>query len=295
MQKGAGRHRGAKAEGRASRKHRRYERGQGAPQNAAGSVVAKRRGSVLCAEFRGLTGVCSQLEPARLQSLLHDFFAAMGDVAVAHQAVIDRLVGDAFMLLYGVPRPYRDDPSRAVRTAVAMQQAFLGLHNRWVAEGCADANRLGLQIGVASGELVIVDCELVAFAGRSIVGEVVSRAARLCAAAEPGTVLVDQRTYEQSARPCRGAIDFTSTDLAVGSFEPLPAYRCAYHRSGLRLVPKQPYRDPVCGATVDPEGSVCRQVEGELHHFCSRTCAERFTEDPEQFAERLVRHANHRA
>jgi class 3 adenylate cyclase/YHS domain-containing protein len=290
-----GRHRRGKGEGGANPKRRGAGRAEGAQQNSAGVLVAKGHGSVLWAEFRGLTWVCSQIEVARLALLLQDLFSAMSDVAIANDAVVDRLTGDGAMLLYGVPRARRDDASRAVRTAVAMQEAFLCLRNRWIAEGCSCANQLGLRIGVGSGDLMILGCEIGGLAGRTVLGEVMSRAARLCAAAEPGNLLVDQRTYEQAARSCSGAIDFTSTDATVGRVEQLPAYRCAHHRSGLQLVPRRRYRDPVCGATVDPHNGVDRTIDGEVHHFCSRGCAARYTEDPELFAEGPVKRAGKRA
>jgi Cu+-exporting ATPase len=43
-------------------------------------------------------------------------------------------------------------------------------------------------------------------------------------------------------------------------------------------------KDPVCGMTVDPAKAAARQEhKGKAYHFCSKRCAERFTQEPEKF------------
>src|SRR6266550_621764 len=43
-------------------------------------------------------------------------------------------------------------------------------------------------------------------------------------------------------------------------------------------------RDPVCGMSVDPTKAAGRvEHKGEVYHFCSKCCAERFRQDPEKF------------
>jgi len=250
--------------------------------------ITKLKGCVLFAEVRGLTQLTSRLEPNRLATLLEGFLSAMNDVALTHQAAIDHVIGDAMMLLYGLPRWRRDDCARAVRTAVEMQRAFLALHNRLVTQGRREVRGLTLRIGVASGDLVSADLASFGVMGRAVLGEVVTRAARLCAAAGPGNVLVDQKTYELSVRACRSAIDFSSTDVSFGRTDQVPAYHCTRCRSGLRLVPRRLYVDPVCHASIDPRNATRRNLDGEPYYFCSRLCAERFLANPQYFRERLT-------
>jgi len=289
-----GRNRRSQGEGMANLRRQGGGRGDGILPQAGGAVVTKRQGSVLRAELRGLTEICTQLAPAQLALVLQDLFAVLRDAAVANEALIERLTGDGLTLVYGLPRARRDDASRAVRTAVTMQHSFLCLRNQSIAEGYADAKQLGLRVGVGSGELTILEYELGGRAERTVLGEVMLRARRLCAAAERGNVLLDQRTYEQAARSCKGAMEFTSTDAPVLRGERLPAYRCTHRRSGLRLLPREGYRDPVCGATVDPRNSVDRTVAGEVHHFCSQGCAARYTDGPDLFTEGPIKRAGKR-
>src|SRR5205823_3181593 len=43
-------------------------------------------------------------------------------------------------------------------------------------------------------------------------------------------------------------------------------------------------KDPVCGMTVTPEKAAAKiEHAGKTHYFCSKSCAERFSHDPEKF------------
>jgi Cu+-exporting ATPase len=42
-------------------------------------------------------------------------------------------------------------------------------------------------------------------------------------------------------------------------------------------------KDPVCGAQVDPSGSIREQEEGHDYYFCSEECRQKFTENPSDY------------
>ena len=43
-------------------------------------------------------------------------------------------------------------------------------------------------------------------------------------------------------------------------------------------------RDPVCGMTVDPAaGKPTAQHAGHVFHFCSASCRDKFTADPDRY------------
>jgi Cu+-exporting ATPase len=43
--------------------------------------------------------------------------------------------------------------------------------------------------------------------------------------------------------------------------------------------------DPVCGMSVDDEGSLKATYHGHHYHFCSEQCREEFQKSPERYAE----------
>jgi class 3 adenylate cyclase len=194
---------------------------------------------VLVTRLRAFEALGAHLEPRRVVALLQEFVGAVTDVAVAQRAVIDLVSGDTVRLLYGVPTPRRDDPVRAVRAAAALQRTVLALRNRWLSAGDHAAGTLALAVGVASGEVVWAD--LIGRGGHVgiPVGEPVSRAERLCAAAQGGETLVDEATCASAATRLDGDFVFTARSANRGRTDMRGVYRVQARRAGLRVVPRR--------------------------------------------------------
>jgi adenylate cyclase len=91
--------------------------------------------------------------------------------------------------------PCPDSALRAVRMAAAMRDRVYELAGRWRTQG----HELGFGIGIAQGLATI---GRIGFEGRydyGAIGTVVNLAARLCAAAKPGQILISQRVYDAVA------------------------------------------------------------------------------------------------
>jgi adenylate cyclase len=208
-------------------------------RTAVSHSCVRLRACVVVANLRGLTRIASRLEPPVVVRLLEEFYATMTDVAVAHRAMIDMLLGDALLLLYGMPSPRRDDPVRAVRTAIDMQRAFLALRNRWLARGDAGAASLAFCAGTASGEVLIASLRPSLWPDYTAVGEPVNMAVRLCGAARGGEHLVDEATYASVHTRLESEVQFTSRGVGGRGSEQRPAYRVQVHRPSLRVVPRR--------------------------------------------------------
>lgn len=243
---------------------------------AGGARTAVRvRACVVVARVRGLSELTARLEPPRMARLLEEFFATMTDVAVAQRAAIDTLLGEAIVVFYGMPVPRRDDPLRAVRTAVAMQHGFLALRNRWLARGEQDVAQLGLAVGVAAGEVLVASLRPGKWLDYTAVGDPVNAAAMLCTAARGGETLIDEAAHASACMRLEGELRFSLRSLGGRSRNARTAYRVSAQRGGLRVVPPRPEIDPVCGASVDPR----RAVRERDRIFCSAACARRFVAD----------------
>ena len=88
-------------------------------------------------------------------------------------------LGDGLMALFGYPQAQENDAERAVRAALALQRALGELNARNAARG---APELSARIGIETGP-VVVD------ATGEVFGEAPNVAARVQAAAEPGSIL----------------------------------------------------------------------------------------------------------
>ena len=68
--------------------------------------------------------------PSRRARFMERYYGAMRAAVEAHGGTVVKLLGDGVMAAFGVPRVAEDDAIRAVRAAVAMQEAFRALAER---------------------------------------------------------------------------------------------------------------------------------------------------------------------
>jgi class 3 adenylate cyclase len=155
------------------------------------SLLAPHRREI-CAVFvdlRGFTAFTDRTEPEEVMAVLGEFFAAMGPLITAYGGTVPHFAGDGILIFFNDPLPMPDAGPRAARMALAMQARFRSLHERWQALG----HDLHLGIGIARGYATL---GAVGDEGRfdySAIGSVVNLAARLCAEAQGGQILVDRR------------------------------------------------------------------------------------------------------
>jgi class 3 adenylate cyclase len=157
--------------------------------------------TVLFADVVGSTARAETLHPEDVRALMTDFFAAMSEEIRAEGGTIEKFVGDAIMAVFGVPAAHEDDAVRAVRAARRMLERLRSWN-----DGREPGQKLELRIGVNTGDVVAGDGELL------VTGDAVNVAARLQQVAEPGTIVVGERT----ARAVRPYFELRAID------EPLP-------------------------------------------------------------------------
>jgi len=115
------------------------------------------------------------------------YFERTRAVLERHHGLVQKFIGDAVVAIFGVPVVREDDALRAVRAAAAMQDAVAELDP----EG---GPALEVRIGVSTGEVMVEE----AGGDPLVIGEAVNLATRLQAAAGPGEVLLDRRTWHLS-------------------------------------------------------------------------------------------------
>jgi class 3 adenylate cyclase/predicted ATPase len=153
--------------------------------------------TVLFADLTGSTALGEKLDPERLRVLLGDYFKAMAEVIESWGGTVEKFIGDAVMAVFGIPTLHEDDPERALRAALGMHEKLVEL-NPEVEE--RHGVRLEVRVGVCSGDVI-------SGAGGDqlmVTGDTVNVAARLQQSAEPGEVIVGERTYLSA----RGAFAF---------------------------------------------------------------------------------------
>ncbi|MGD9955943.1 MAG: adenylate/guanylate cyclase domain-containing protein, partial [Candidatus Nanopelagicales bacterium] len=185
-----------------------------APDTLAASDTTERRlVSVLFVDLVGFTSFSEGRDAEDVRAMLSRYFDAAADAVQRHGGSVEKFIGDAVMAVWGTPVAHEDDAERAVRSA-------LEIVDRVGALGSELGLPLKARAGVLTGEAV---ASLTATDQGFVTGDLVNTASRLQSAADPGTVLVGERTQ----RATNQSIAYAPVDpLTVkGKEEPVPAFQ----------------------------------------------------------------------
>ncbi|HEX7149389.1 MAG TPA: AAA family ATPase, partial [Actinomycetota bacterium] len=158
----------------------------GAPLASGQRRGARKVVTVVVCDVTGSTALGERLDPESLGRVMARYFERTRAVLERHHGLVQKFIGDAVVAVFGVPVVREDDALRAVRAAAAMQDA--------VAELDVEGPAIEVRIGVSTGEVMVEE----AGGDPLVIGDAVNLATRLQAAAGPGEVLLDRRTWHLS-------------------------------------------------------------------------------------------------
>src|SRR5262245_21147026 len=138
----------------------------------------------------GSTPLSQQLDPEQLRDVIRAYQDACAGAVSRFDGYIAQFLGDGVMVYFGFPRAHEDDAERAGYAALELLGAVPRLPA--IASG-----RLQIRIGIATGMVVVGDIVGQAASKENmVVGETPNLAARLQSVAQPGTVLISERTRQ---------------------------------------------------------------------------------------------------
>ena len=140
--------------------------------------------TIVFADLIGSTALHERLDPESVSRLMDRYHRTVRAQIEAHGGSVVQLLGDGVMCAFGVPHVAEDDAIRAVRAAVAVQQAF----REFARAEREVAGNVGLRVAVNTGEVVASD-EYAAG-----IGDPLNVAARLQQEARDGDVLIGEST-----------------------------------------------------------------------------------------------------
>ncbi|MDM0017807.1 adenylate/guanylate cyclase domain-containing protein [Variovorax saccharolyticus] len=149
----------------------------------------RREITVVFLDLRGFTAFTETADPEEVMAVLAQYHAAMGRLVLDHEGTLERFSGDGMMIFFNDPQPVADAPARALRMAVQMQREMVALSGQWRRRGYD----LHMGVGIAQGFATLGG---IGFDGRidyGAIGTVTNLAARLCAEAAGGEILISQR------------------------------------------------------------------------------------------------------
>jgi class 3 adenylate cyclase/tetratricopeptide (TPR) repeat protein len=152
----------------------------------------RRQVTVLFADLVGFTRLSSDLDSEEVHGLLGAFFEAVDSAIESHGGTIDKHIGDCVMGVFGAPVAHGNDAERALRAALAIQEAMPGLSARF-------GRDLQAHVGLASGEVVAARTGSRGFREYTVTGNSVNLASRLTDRAGPGEILLSESVHRSLA------------------------------------------------------------------------------------------------
>jgi adenylate cyclase len=187
-------------------------------------ATRRREVTIVFVDLRGFTAFSETAAPEDVLGVLRQYHGEVGRLVEKFDGTIEHFAGDGVMLIFNDPQPLPDPAFAAVSMALELRAAIEGLSAEWARMG----HSLGCGMGIAQGFATI---GTIGFPGRhdyGVIGAVNNLAARLCAQAAAGQVLVSQRVH--------GRVESRVVAEPVGelALKGLKAPVAAYNVVGLR-------------------------------------------------------------
>jgi predicted ATPase/class 3 adenylate cyclase len=168
--------------------------------------MERKLATVLFVDLVGSTSLVSAQDPEVVRRRMARFFDEVSHHIESHGGMIEKFAGDAVLAGFGLDQAHEDDTERAIRAALAIEDAMPDL-------------AFEVRMGIEAGEVVVEEGGDSTFA----TGEAINVAARLEQGAEPGDILIGPVARRLAA----GCADLESVGLLElkGFDGPIEAWR----------------------------------------------------------------------
>lgn len=135
----------------------------------------ERIATVLFCDLCGFSEMAERLSPRQLLAVLNTWFGEVVEVVLTHGGFIDKFIGDAVMVVHGVPNAQQGGPLQAIQTALAVLERARTISDRLPVAGL----KLRVGIGIHTGPLVAGNVGAARRVEYTVVGDTVNLASRL--------------------------------------------------------------------------------------------------------------------
>jgi GAF domain-containing protein len=195
---------------------------------------------VVFCDLRGYTAFTETAEPEEVLDFLREYHGALGPLVSQYEGTLDQFSGDGIMVFFNDPVPCADPAERAVKMAIAMREEAGKLIVTWRRDGC----ELGFGAGIAQGYATLGQIGFSERSGYTAIGTVCNLAARLCAEAKDGQILISSRVARAVEAVARledlGNLELKGLRRPVAAFNVVQSTSPAEPRPNLTVVARGP-------------------------------------------------------
>jgi adenylate cyclase len=202
---------------------------------------------VVFCDLRGYTAFTETAEPEDALNFLREYHGTLGPLVSQFEGTLDHFAGDGIMVFFNDPVPCPDPAERAVKMAMAMREAAGKLIDAWRRRL---GSELGFGAGIAQGYATLGQIGFSDHSGYTATGTVCNLAARLCAEAKDGQILVSSHIAEavEAAEAAvklenLGNLELRGLRRPVAAFNVVQSTSAADARPNLTVVARGPGPD----------------------------------------------------
>jgi predicted ATPase/class 3 adenylate cyclase len=191
---------------------------------AGASLEGERRiATVILADVQNSTDLMEQIGSEAWVDLMNQVLQRMETEIYRFGGVVDQFRGDGLVAFFGASTAHEDDPERAVLAGLAIQKTVKAYAADLTEQKGLD---LKVRVGVNTGEVIVTSVgDRLRHREDTAMGEAISIAARMETAAQPGTVLVSQNTYQLTRAAFKwqplGRIRVKGVSQPIAVYQPL--------------------------------------------------------------------------
>jgi class 3 adenylate cyclase/tetratricopeptide (TPR) repeat protein len=198
--------------------------------------------TALFTDIVGSTASAETMDPEDVRARLAPYYARLRSELESYGGTVEKFIGDAVVALFGAPVAHEDDPERAVRAALAINEAVKELNEQdeWL--------DIHIRTAVHTGEALVVVGAKAAEGEGMAAGDVMNTAARLQGGAPVDGIAVGEATH----RATKELFEYAEGEpvQAKGKTDPIPIWVVV----GEKAAPERPSaRAPLVGRRQELE------------------------------------------
>jgi len=183
--------------------------------------------TILFSDIRGFTSMSETMAPNEVVETLNDYFNLMIEIIFKYNGTLDKIIGDALMVIYGAPNSTEQDTENAVLTAIEMQEKLIQFNQDRIIN-LKQPIKIG--IGINRGKVISGNIGSKQQMNFTVIGDSVNLASRLCSVAAADEIIISDTVWKK-VKHLKSFKSKKLTPVKVkGKVKPIEIKEIQYHR-----------------------------------------------------------------